>query len=99
MNEVKVTLEFPIPFICEDGSTKEITELVFKPIKAKALKKIPRDSFQEDGEANPATILPFISISSGIPLSSIEEIDFRDMNNVTNAVTNFLPKSQETGKK
>lgn len=104
MSEKKtVTLKYPIPafgddgnpMLDEEGNEIEIKELTFKRIKAKDLRKIPKELFSKMDEESihPADLLSFIAASADISSKSMDELDMEDMNDVMEAASPFLPKS------
>jgi len=94
----KVILDYPIFMEDGKGGQKEIKELIFNGIQIGALRGIKRDEISDDG-SDPGTMIPLIASSTRIPISTAEQIDFRDIDKIMEKITPFLPKSPVIGKK
>jgi hypothetical protein len=98
VEEVKVTLDYPLLVDDGKGGKKEQKEFVFHGVQIGALRGIKRDELSETG-SDPGTMIPLIASSLRISIDLAETIDFRDLDKIMEKITPFLPKSLPTGKK
>jgi len=89
----KVDLQYPIKTKDNEGNEIEINSLNFGRIKLKVLKDLPPGSLGQDGKTSYASIVPLVAASAQITQEIAEEIDFDDLEMVTEALAPFLPKS------
>lgn len=99
----KLTLKFPIDFKKIEGegedkkeSQVKITELTFHPLLAKHLKLLPKMRYSL-GEEDLAMILPLIAASTRLSEDTVGEMDLRNLDDITKALSPFLPKSLGIG--
>lgn len=85
-----INLQYPIEFE-KDGEKNTITEVKLGRLKAKHLKKLPKDFFNIDkGNISPDQVIPIISVISGIPLELVDELDITDLNTIAQEIASFL---------
>lgn len=89
-----VELQFPLEYIDTDGNKQIIKQLEFHRIQTKHLKRLPPGTFSADGEVNPAGIGALIAACCRIPSIAADEVDMRDIEEVSKGMAPFLPKSR-----
>jgi len=99
IDKVKVTLNYPITVRNVEGKEEEITELTLRPIKSSVFKIMPKGGLSAEGGIEPGAMVPLISNSARITLKEAEQIDFRDVPEVTEKMSSFLTPSPQIGKK
>ena len=99
IEEKIVKLKWPIPVPKEGGGFVNTNELKIGRLKAKHLRLLPEDFAERGGALTPSAIIPLIAGLADIPVSSADEIDMEDMEEVAESLQSFLGESLETGKK
>ncbi len=85
MENVKYKLIHPIQF-----GSETITELDFKPLRAKHLKRLT-------GKSETADTIALGQLSSGLTVEQYDEIMIEDLQAIKKIIAGFLGVSQETG--
>lgn len=98
MDEKIIKLKYSIPIPKEGGGTVQVSELRLGRLKAKHLKVLPKDFMENEGNVNPADIIPLLAGITDIPESSADELDMEDLISISEGLTSFLGKSLKTGK-
>jgi len=101
MEERTIKLTQPIPVPTEGGGVVNVLEIKLGRVKAKHLKLLPKSFFDGKGkDVAPTTLYEFLAGLSGLPLSSIEEIDVDDLTTVIDELVSLLPgASPKTGER
>lgn len=97
----EVTLKYPIKYKTDKGEEKEKTVLTFGRLKAKHLKSLPDNFFQNAGKnIPPNVVVPLIAGVCDISLEIADEIDvIEDLPEIVKVMTDFLGSSLPIGKK
>lgn len=99
--QVTIPLKYtiPVPVEGEEGKTVDVKEITLGRLKIKHLKMIPREALTGEEDINPMTAIPLIAGMSGLPESSIDELDAADLKGVIVALMDFLKDFLEDGEK
>ena len=98
MTDKVINLKHSIP-VKEGDQVRRVNELKMGRLKVKHLRSLPDDFAAGDGKIKPIDVIPLIASVANIPIESADEIDFEDLEAVSDAITDFLTKSLPTGKK
>ena len=107
MNNKVVSLEYPIKIKNPEGKEFDVKELTFGRIKAKHLGLFPKGLMNTDKEGisstsfEPSEMVPLIAGLAGITLDEAGEIDFTDLLQIVEILTDLMGKSlsPKTGEK
>lgn len=100
--EVKKTvqLSYAIPVPRGDGEEPVmVKELSLGRLKVKHLRAIPREALLGGEDIDPLVAVTLIAGMSGLPESSIDEMDARDLKKVVTSLEDFLKDFLEDGEK
>lgn len=93
MNKKTIKLEYSIPIKSEDGKEIQCSEISIGRVKAKHLKILPPEIFEEGVKISPAKVVDLIAVLADIPEESAGEIDIVDLHKVAEELGDFLEKS------
>lgn len=99
MDEKVVKLKYSIPIPKEGGGTVNVNELTLGRLKAKHFKLLPKDFMANEGQIEPAALIPLLAGIADIPESAADEIDIEDLMEVAESLQSFLGEFLGTGKK
>ena len=98
--KIKAILQYPITIkrtIITDGKAvekeEEIVELELGRLLLKDLRNLPVGCIDKNGNFAPEAFIPMVASSANIPIESAEQIDFRDLDEIMEKMSPFLPKS------
>lgn len=98
MDVKTIELKYPIPVEKEGGGTVDVSVLKLGRLKAKHLRVLPKGFAAQEGNVEPAELIPLIAAIADIPESSADEMDVEDLIVFAEALEDFLGKSLMTGK-
>jgi len=95
-----IKLQYPITVKGENGNDI-ITDIIrIGRLKAKHIRRLPKEFFKDDGKnISPADIIPIIASLANMKESDIDEIDMEDLMTIGGELETFLSASLPTTKK
>lgn len=95
----EINLKFPIEVDASNGTKQKISGIRLGRLKAKHLELLPENLDTENSKVQPKDMIPLIAGLSGLTVENIGELDFVDLIEVANKLTEVMGEfeSRETG--